>query len=82
MQLNELIEDANDPRARSRRSSAPPRRAWPRPPAPSVSPLISSCTRCGEAIGQARLDTLPDTFLCVTCVERLQARGSDRNPEP
>lgn len=41
-----------------------------------------SCTRCGEAIGRARLDAIPDTFLCMVCVERLQSRGSDRNPEP
>jgi DnaK suppressor protein len=41
-----------------------------------------SCTRCSEDIGRARLDAIPDTFLCVTCVERLQAPGSDRNPEP
>jgi DnaK suppressor protein len=41
-----------------------------------------SCTRCGEAIGRARLDAIPDTFLCMVCVEQLQSRGSDRNPEP
>jgi DnaK suppressor protein len=41
-----------------------------------------SCTRCGEDIGQARLNAIPDTFLCVVCVERLQSRGSDRKPEP
>ena len=41
-----------------------------------------SCTRCGEDIGRARLNAIPDTFLCVVCVERLQSRGSDRKPEP
>jgi DnaK suppressor protein len=41
-----------------------------------------SCTRCGEDIGRARLNAIPDTFLCVVCVERLQPRGSDRKPEP
>jgi DnaK suppressor protein len=41
-----------------------------------------SCTRCGEDIGRARLDAIPDTFVCVVCVERLRSRGAGRTPEP
>jgi len=33
-----------------------------------------SCTRCGEDIERARLDAIPDTFLCMLCVGRLQSR--------
>ena len=33
-----------------------------------------SCTRCGEDIERARLDAIPDTFLCMPCVGRLQSR--------
>lgn len=41
-----------------------------------------SCTRCGEDIGRARLYAIPDTFLCVVCVERLPSRRSHCKPEP
>jgi DnaK suppressor protein len=30
------------------------------------------CTRCGDEIGRERLDFAPDTFLCVSCIDRLR----------
>jgi len=33
-----------------------------------------SCTRCGEDIERARLDAIPDTFVCMPCMGRLQSR--------
>jgi DnaK suppressor protein len=33
-----------------------------------------SCTRCGEDIERARLDAIPDTFVCMPCMEQLPPR--------
>lgn len=32
-----------------------------------------SCTRCGEDIERARLDAIPDTFVCMPCMGQLQS---------
>jgi DnaK suppressor protein len=34
-----------------------------------------TCSECGEAIGEARLDALPDVDTCIRCQRRLEDRA-------